>query len=71
MPAGSSTAAEEFKKFADDVEHVDESNLPVDDEEEGVEEEADGGDGMTSRKKKLEELRKRMVRIGLPSHQIW
>ena len=68
MPAGSSTAAEGLNKFADDIEHVDESNLPVDDEEEGVEEEADGGDGMTSRKKKLEELRKRMVHISLPSH---
>ncbi|KAM5536815.1 hypothetical protein V8D89_009533 [Ganoderma adspersum] len=60
MPAGSSTAAEEFNKFANDMEHVDESNLPVDDEEEGIEEEAEGGGVMTSRKKKLEELRKRM-----------
>ena len=68
MPAGSSTAAEELNKFVDDMQHVDESNLPVDDDEEGVEEEEDGGDGMTSRKKKLEELRKRMVRISLPSH---
>ena len=68
MPAGSSTAAEELNKFADDMQNVDESNLPVDDDEEGVEEEVDGGDGMTSRKKKLEELRKRMVCISLPSH---
>ncbi|PIL29176.1 hypothetical protein GSI_09225 [Ganoderma sinense ZZ0214-1] len=58
MSAGFSTATEEFNKFAD-VEHADESNLPVDDEEEGAEE-AEGGDALTSRKKKLEELRKRM-----------
>nr|VWO98610.1 AGC/PDK1 protein kinase [Ganoderma boninense] len=61
MSAGSSTPAEELNKMAEDVsmEQADESNLPVDDEEEGAEE-AEGGDALTSRKKKLEELRKRM-----------
>ncbi|KAI1792428.1 SYF2-domain-containing protein [Ganoderma leucocontextum] len=62
MSAGSSSAAGDvLNKLADAVdEHMDESNLPMDDEEEEVEEEADGGDTLTSRKKKLEELRKRM-----------
>ncbi len=71
MSAGSSTASREFNKVADDVKHVDESNPRIDDEEESVEEEAEGGDAMTSRKKKLEELRKRMVRIGLHLRSGW
>lgn len=66
MSAVSSTAAESVhNKVVGDVEHVSESSPPIDEEEEGAEDEASGGNAMDSRKKKLEELRKRMVRIGL------
>ena len=72
MSAGPSIAGGDvFNKVTHDVEHVGESSPSIDEGEDDVEEEV-SGDTINSRKKKLEELRKRMVRIGLHSrYRCW